>query len=106
MAMNIPRRIAHKEQTVQFPLSPLSSVVGDVTITLQLVTSSAVPLVVGAAVVSTAGSGLGGHITSLGVAAEVRQYMTRSGNATDLNITGPLWRESTGHRWIPFRKVQ
>ena len=32
------------------------------------------------------------------------EIMTPS-NGKNLRITGPLWGESTGHRWIPFIKA-
>ena len=27
--------------------------------------------------------------------------MVKSSNGNIFRVTGPLWRESTGHRWIP-----
>ena len=32
--------------------------------------------------------------------------MMTSSNGNILRDTGPLWGESTGHRWNPFRKVR
>ena len=31
-------------------------------------------------------------------------FMTTSSNENIFRVTGPLWGESTGHRWIPFTK--
>ena len=31
--------------------------------------------------------------------------MMKSSNGNIFSITGPLWRESTGHRWVPFTKA-
>ena len=32
-------------------------------------------------------------------------YMVTSSNGNTFRVTGPLWGERTGHRWIPFTKA-
>ena len=34
-----------------------------------------------------------------------KSVMMTSSNANIFRVTGPLWGESTGHRWIPFTKA-
>ena len=34
-----------------------------------------------------------------------KRFMMTSSNGNFLRVTGPLWGESTGHRWIPFTKA-
>ena len=34
------------------------------------------------------------------------RHMMTSSNGNFFRVTGPLWRESTGHRWIPFTKAR
>ena len=34
-----------------------------------------------------------------------REDMMLSSNGNIFRVTGPLWGESTGHRWIPFTKA-
>ena len=33
------------------------------------------------------------------------EYMMTSPNGNIFRVTGPLWGESTGHRWIPLTKA-
>ena len=35
----------------------------------------------------------------------LQQHMMTSSNGNIFRVTGPLWGESTGHRWIPFTKA-
>ena len=30
------------------------------------------------------------------------EYIVTSSNGNGFRVTGPLWGESTGHRWIPL----
>ena len=38
------------------------------------------------------------------IASEAK-VMMMSSNDNIFRVTGPLWGESTGHRWIPFTKA-
>ena len=44
-------------------------------------------------------------ITSLGVIIACGKYMMTSLKRNAFRVTGPLWGESTGDRWLPLTKA-